>query len=570
MGTLAAPSRIGRFAARWNRIGLSPWFVLALALAPATMILVFSECFVTQDGPAHLHNAHILRMASFDPSAFGGIYEIRPRLVPNWGGHLLALALDLSFAPETSERMLSVVTLIAFASSTLALRLSVSGRSGGAVAAVASAVAALNLTWFLGFTGFLLGCSLFAATSSLGWTIFASERPSARSSLGLAMLLVLGWFCHPVSLGLTVAMLAAIVWMRGATLRRLATLGALVAPLIPLGAAYLGLSRAGGGLAPTWEMLGDPGTLSGWKSQLGWVDPIAVAAKTQLPGSSAGSPWFALLAPSHLLAAALGIAWVGFERGERQDARRQWRRLGLALMLIGILAPDTLGADHGHYLPQRIVLIGLVVSIAGLDLSSPGRLGRARLAAVGFVAALAMQTLWVGEYARECSRVAAPMLRARSWIEPGDRLATVLADERNRFRVNPLLHVDCLLGVDSGAVVWSNYEPGHYYFPVQLRPDRSSPHPREFEDVARLVGRDERARRAQLWEDLLGRHAARIDRVISFGGDPAIERVNARFFEQQRVSSEGLVRVWSRRATFAATFHGLDSNTDGIAEHRKR
>jgi hypothetical protein len=180
-----------------------------------------------------------------------------------------------------------------------------------------------------------------------------------------------------------------------------------------------------------------------------------------------------------------------------------------------------------------------------------------------------MQTLWVGEYARECSKVAAPMLRARSSIEPGDRLATVLADARNRFRVNPLLHVDCLLGVDTGAVVLSNYEPGHYYFPVQLRPERSMPHPREFEDVARLVGRDERARRAMLWEELLERHAARIDRVISFGGDPAIECVNARFFEQQRVSPEGLVRVWSRRAAFAGAFDGLDSNTDGIAADGK-
>ena len=54
---------------------------------------------------------------------------------------------------------------------------------------------------------------------------------------------------------------------------------------------------------------------------------------------------------------------------------------------------------------------------------------------------------------------------------------------RSRFRANPILHAGNWLGVDTGNVVWNNYETRHYYFPVQFRPEIDRPHPDELEHV---------------------------------------------------------------------------------------
>ena len=55
---------------------------------------------------------------------------------------------------------------------------------------------------------------------------------------------------------------------------------------------------------------------------------------------------------------------------------------------------------------------------------------------------------------------------------------------RGRFRANPLLHAENWLGVDTGNVVWNNYEAMHYYFPVQFGPGIERPHPGDLELVS--------------------------------------------------------------------------------------
>jgi len=44
-----------------------------------------------------------------------------------------------------------------------------------------------------------------------------------------------------------------------------------------------------------------------------------------------------------------------------------------------------------------------------------------------------------------------------------------------RFRSNPLLHADNLLGIGTGNIIWNNYETRYYYFPVQFRPEVARP-----------------------------------------------------------------------------------------------
>src|SRR5262249_56109534 len=67
---------------------------------------------------------------------------------------------------------------------------------------------AMNVTWLLGFTGFTLGACLFPITLGFWWP--RRDRLGAVGVAGLWVLLILGYFCHLVSLGLTVLGLAVL------------------------------------------------------------------------------------------------------------------------------------------------------------------------------------------------------------------------------------------------------------------------------------------------------------------------------------------------------------------------
>ena len=88
---------------------------------------------------------------------------------------------------------------------------------------------------------------------------------------------------------------------------------------------------------------------------------------------------------------------------------------------------------------------------------------------------------------------------------------TLLVTSRGRFRANPLLHAEDWLGVETGNIVWNNYEALHYYFPVQFRPEIERPHPGDLELVS--IHEDPKDKAARL--SRLGDDPARIMRTRS-------------------------------------------------------
>src|SRR5262249_12006925 len=146
---------------------------------------------------------------------------------------------------------------------------------------------ALNFTWVLGFTSFLLGACLFPITLGIWWS--GRDELSARRIAALAALLVLGYFCHLVSLGLTVLALLVLAmaaplpderegsWRR--RLSRLTLTSLSFIPLVALGFCYLRLARRGGPMHPLWENRFDPFSVQSWADRLGWVDPLTMAMK---------------------------------------------------------------------------------------------------------------------------------------------------------------------------------------------------------------------------------------------------------------------------------------------------
>jgi len=549
--------------------------VLVVALAPAVAAVWTVTGFVTQDGPAHLYNAQILAW-SFDPqSPFRSVYTIEWQPIPNWAGHLALAGMVAAWPAWVADRMMTSVTLVGFAAATLWLRWRVAGGSGLRVAALLAALLAMNLAWLLGFSSFLLGACLFPITLGIWWP--GRDRPSAARIAALSALLTLGYFCHLVSLGLTVLGLVVMAvsgshpdgsenhWRR--RLARLARTSVSFIPLVVLGFFYLRIARQGGPMHPVWENLSNFWSPQAWGERLGWVDPLTLAIKVGLPFTERVSRGFILFAPVVWLCGALIFWWYGritagrgtFARppgggdmdrhgssrlGEAgtHDDRQGWLVLAALLIIGGAVGPDSLGAAHGEFLPQRVVLLGLVALVPFLDVN-PGR-WPGFITIIALAAAVILQSAVVWDYARYSDRTAGQIMRVHDPAGRNQRIVTLLVTSRGRFRANPLLHVENWLGVDTGNVIWNNYETLHYYFPVQFRAGIERPHPGDLELVSLHEDTKERAGRLRDWERILSRYADSIDVVLVWKSDEQLEDITKRWFDL--ADRRGDVQVYRR------------------------
>ncbi len=183
--------------------------------------------------------------------------------------------------------------------------------------------------------------------------------------------------------------------------------------------------------------------------------------------------------------------------------------------------------------------------MAWLDFDLPRR----RLILVILVIAATLQGLTVWDYARESSERIVPFLNAREAKALGrnQRVGTLLIGIKGRFRSNPLLHADNLLGVGTGNCIWANYETIHYYFPVQFRDGVPRPPAEDFEEIAKLDGPNETFRRASTWGKLLASHHSEIDILMVWGHDPSLEAINARWFDPQAIFKNGPLRAYRHR-----------------------
>jgi len=295
--------------------------------------------------------------------------------------------------------------------------------------------------------------------------------------------------------------------------------------------------------------LSQPLSPRAWAAQLTWVDPISIASKTMLPFSTAPSRAAGLLAPVAWLLVALALAVASTVRARDPDhataSRRGWVVLAALLIAGGLVAPDTLGLSHGHYLPQRIALLGLAALLPVLDLDS--RRWTVRGCTGALVVALAVQSALVWAYALESERTAGTFWRARAMVGQRQRVATLLVNSKlpGRPRANPLLHADCLLGIGTGNVIWSNYETRYYYFPVQFRAGLDRPDSSVLEAIAVQDDPHDAAPRADHWERVLSRYHPAIDVLVVWGREPQLDAINAQWFRP--IAEDGPLRIMRHR-----------------------
>jgi hypothetical protein len=547
----------GQQADRAEHAGFWAVATLAGALAPALAAIWAVPWFVPQDAPAHVYNAHILAW-SFDPaSPFRDFFLVKWQPIPNWAGPLTLAGLVAVLPAWVADRIMTSLTLACFAASVFWLRWRVAGTHGLRAAAFFATLLAMNMAWIYGFASFMLGACLFPITLGLWWP--ARHHLSTLRLIALAVLLTLGYFCHLVSLGLTIGGLFVLSvvtpvrnqgesgrWQR---LSRIARTCTTFLPVVLLGLYYVSIATQRAPMRPQWENLGDLGSPRAWLARLKWVDPISLAIRDGIPGTERSGPAFVVFAPAVWLAVAIGFWCFGMIfgrlRAQKNDHTWCWLLLAILLLVAGVAGPDSLGQEHGNYLPQRVILLGLVALVPVFDIDTSRDWGRGCVAAL--VAAVALQSAVVWDYAFYSDRTVGQMIRARNTIGTGQRIAALLVSTRSRFRSNPLLHGVDWLGVDSGNIVWNDYETLHYYFPVQFRPGIDRPLPNDLERVSLQEDPATSAARARAWAKILDEHAGSIDVLVVWKNEPALDAITARWFD--RVDRQGDVQIYRRRSS---------------------
>jgi hypothetical protein len=165
--------------------------------------------FPSQDGPAHLGNASILR-EYYTPArtAFRAYYVLNQTFTPNWAGHLALTGLMAVFPPLVAEKVFLSGYVILLAT---AIRYALTAlRQDAAFLVLLGFPFIYNYTLHMGFYSFAYSLVLFFLVT--GYWLKHRERFGARETVTLAALSLLLFFSHIVSM---VAAVIAIVLLTG-------------------------------------------------------------------------------------------------------------------------------------------------------------------------------------------------------------------------------------------------------------------------------------------------------------------------------------------------------------------
>jgi hypothetical protein len=435
------------------------WGLLALYVVP----LWAFPFFPTQDGPDHQAVSSILRWYGH-PGAelLGRYYRLNHEALPNWFFFFLESRALAFVAIPLAEKILLTAYVLCFP---LAVRYALRGidRQASFLAVLAFPFV-YNFMFHMGFFNFCFSLPVFFL--AVGFWLRRPERMGAWPTAALALLVLWTYFCHPVTLVLTVAVLLTLAGWRvlldgkagwWAGIRRW-----LAAPLVACLPALL-------------LMASFLGTRTGARIRMLplWTKVKHLAGLYSLASLDRGS--IALAALLALLFYLLALACLR-QRGRRPLGVADGLLAAVAVLTVAYFAaPSDLAG--GGFINHRLNLfpfLALILWFGSFD--HPPRRRRtlqvaAALLAVGFLA------VFVPVYAR-LNRGLAEIAGAGRLIPPGHTFVFLsyvpLDEERDlelgTFRTQPYLHAGGYLAARRPLVDLSLYEANENYFPIYFQP----------------------------------------------------------------------------------------------------
>jgi hypothetical protein len=413
----------------------------------------------TQDGPAHLAMAHALRQIDQPDGAYLREYlQHNQEAIPNWFiFFLLADVLRPFSLPVAEKILLSAYVILLPLAARYALR---SVRPGAGFLAFLIFPFVYNYLLNMGFYNFCF--SLAAFFFALGLWLKHRGQLNPLRTLGLALLVLWTYFCHPVTLGVLVGTLLTLAGWRALLRRRLTGLVWTAASCVPAVVLLLTfLSHRMGGRVSDMTL---------------WAKVRQLVSLYSLVSIDSRMLYLSLVL-SILLALLTATTLV--RRGQRRQLLPGDGLLVATVLLVGVyfVAPNEMG--QGGFVTHRLNLFPFLVLILWLGTFSyaapiKAALRSAAMAlALGFLAATL--ALWAG-----LDAYMGEILTMAPHLEPRRTLVTLSfsnagvdeIDEQLSFRTWPFVHAGSLLAARRPVVDLSLYEAHENYFPLTYRPEK--------------------------------------------------------------------------------------------------
>jgi hypothetical protein len=520
-------------------------FALLLALHLA---LIWAFPFIpTQDGPGHQAVAFILRQYERpDAGLLRQYYMPNREALPNWFiFFLMSRVLAFLPVPLTEKVLATAYVLLLPLSVRYALR-AVDPRAG--FLAVLSFPFTCNYLFHMGFFNFCFSLAAFFFT--VGYWLRRPEGMGPRWIAGLALLVLWVYFCHPVTLVLTVAALLTLAGWRALLDRRSGSqglwggfrrwLGPLIAclPALLLMASFVG-RRTGAKISflPLWVKVKHLAGLYSLASVSRWTIPLA-----------------ALLALLFYIVAVLCLR----ARGRRPPGPADGLLLVVAVFVAAYFAaPSELAG--GGFINHRLNVFPFLALLLWFG-AFEHPVGRRRVIQIAAAAiAVAFLAVFAWMYARIDGGLS-KIVAAGDHIEPDHTLLFLsYAHQGERpdgqplvFRTAPFVHAGGYIAAEKRLVDLSLYEANEDYFPILYRPALN---PYLHLSVG-LLGIEEKPPRVEILA-YSKRTGGRVDYVLLWGlreerrSEPGVRKVLdqlAAGFEEVWVSPDGRVRLYCARA----------------------
>jgi hypothetical protein len=451
---------------------------LAVQLAPVLLL----PMVLTQDGPAHLDGAWVLRHHGDDGpvgAALRSNYWVDLRPVPNLLTTLLLAGLLRVLGPDTAEKVVVAGFMVLLVAG---LRFALRGvdRRAGWLAVAALPLAGAELVAF-GFYNFCWGVALglFVVGMALrcrdGWTI--------RHTVTAALLLVLTWSAHLLPWMVTVLLVGALAvgrWVvtvragAGAGVGRAVKVHLLppvlaVLPTVALSAGYV----LGGG--------GQHGAVAGAPSiaRVGWLltlyRPLVVSSWWELVPAVAVTLVLGRLAVAARRPGPVGEGTAPADGPLAGSDRLVLGASAVAAAAAVLLSPARLGPEYG-FLPERLAWFPPLLLVLFCATRMPSRSSARRAVAVVLVLAATTAALVRLPTQLADQRTAAEFLSVAGDLPPGAVFAVLRFSGHEaslaplKGAPDPLRHLSSRLAVAAGAVDVGHYEAIYPYFQARFLP----------------------------------------------------------------------------------------------------
>ncbi|MDA3917535.1 MAG: hypothetical protein PF690_11255 [Deltaproteobacteria bacterium] len=458
------------------------WFMTILFLVP----IWFSNFLPTQDGPAHLYNAHLLKnfLTGIPNDVVSGFYELNTNPTPTWFLHIILTGLQFFFSPSVAEKLVVTILILSLPA---AARFAV-GKIDQTMKPLAWLAFPMtySLLFYHGFYGmcFSVPCFLFTFGAVLDYL-------RTGSSYSLFLITVGSLLCYVMHiiglglLGLAVVVLgigwALMIWQNNVTI----LWGFVTSRLIPLGMTFLPA------LLLMVLFLGEKQSVL--KSEFDLSHLFSRGQNLGLSGSLFSIIFTgpaALLSVGTIFSLLLFLLLAGMLRGRhlKLGMTRIMFAIFLLFCLLQLFLPQLFlvtpnnGMMGGGFISQRIALFITPVFILFLATCSNSInyfFNQFRIVLFFTVFILCFHSIsiyhfngYLKEYIAFGRHIQPDTLFMPLHFFPEEKL-TIRGPLgiALRWRFDPLVHASNHIAMETGALSLDNYEPSMGYFPLLYRND---------------------------------------------------------------------------------------------------